>query len=213
MIVNMNTQEILQWRYATKKFDTSKELPADDLEYILEAGNLTATSYGLQPFGIVVVTDQDKKNALKEAAFGQEHVAQNAALLVLCARTDVDAAFITEYVRRAESVRNMEAGSLKGFEDTVIGDITNRDERDVLTWCQKQAYIALGSMMIAAGEKMVDGCPMEGFAPAQFNEILGLKEHNLHASALLAIGYRSPEDETQNYKKVRRDLENTVVRI
>lgn len=213
MIVAMNTKEILNWRYATKKFDTSKELPAADLEHILEAGNLTATSYGLQPFSIVVVTDQEKKNALMEAAYGQVQVGENAALLVLCARTDVDAAFISEYTRRVESVRGMEEGSLKGFEDMMTGDITGRDTKDVVVWAQKQAYIALGSMMIAAGEKMVDGCPMEGFNPAQFNEILGLEAHNLHASALLAIGYRSEEDETQHYKKVRKDLEHLVIRI
>jgi len=209
----MNTHEILNWRYATKKFDTSEELPEADLNYILEAGNLAATSYGLQPFGLVVVTDQTKKDALKEAAFGQEHVAENSALVVVCARTDVDADYIKEYVNRVETERGMDSGALEGFQEMMIGDITNRDETNVLTWSQKQAYIVLGTMMVAAGEKMVDGCPMEGFDPNKFNEILDLKEHKLHASALFAVGYRSLEDETQNYKKVRRTLEKTVVRI
>ena len=212
-MVRMNTHELLNWRYATKKFDTSKELPDADLDHILEAGNLAATSYGLQPFGLVVVKDKAKKQSLKEAAFGQEHVAENSALVVVCARTDVNADYIKEYVNRVETKRSMDPGSLEDFQSTMIGDLTNRDPKDLLTWSQKQAYIVLGTMMVAAAEKEVDGCPMEGFNPEQFNEILGLKEHDLYASALFAVGYRSPEDETQHYIKVRRDLKKTVVRM
>lgn len=209
----MTTHESLQWRYATKQFDTSRELPAADLDYILEAGNLAATSYGLQPFGIVVVTDEKKKEMLKEAAFGQTHVAENSALLVVCARTDVDADFISEFARRIERVRDLEEGASKDYEELMIGDLTNRDDASRLAWAQKQAYIVLGTMMVAAAEKQVDGCPMEGFSPAQFDKILELEERNLHASALLALGYRSPEDETQHWAKVRRDLDDVVVRI
>ena len=209
----MNTHEILHWRYATKKFDTSKDLSAEDLEYILEAGNLAATSYGLQPFGIVVVTDTDKKQALMEAAYGQEHVGENGALLVLCARTDVDADFVAEFTARLERTRNLEAGAAASYKDTMVGSLSRLSSEEVVTWSQKQAYIVLGTMMIAAAEKQVDGCPMEGFRAEKFDEILGLKEHHLHATNLFAIGYRSAEDATQHDKKVRRDLADTVVRV
>jgi nitroreductase len=209
----MNTHEILQWRYATKKFDTSRDLPPEDLNYILQAGNLTATSFGLQPFGIVVVTDTQKKEALREAAYGQKHVAENSALLVLCARTDVDADFVAEFTARLEHIRDLEAGAADSYKDTMVGSIEHRSPEEILTWSQKQAYIVLGTMMVSAGEKQVDGCPMEGFDPAQFDEILGLEQHNLPATNLLALGYRSAEDTTQHDAKVRRDLEDTVVRM
>ncbi len=209
----MTTKESLEWRYATKKFDTEKELPAADLDYILEAGNLAATSYGLQPVGVVVVTDEAKKKELMAAAYGQEHVGHNGALLVLCARNDVDETFITEYTTRMEQVRGLEAGTVDGFKDMMVGHLTGISEADLLTWAQKQTYIVLGTMMVAAAEKMVDGCPMEGFDPAAFNEILDLGAHNLHATNLLALGYRSAEDETQHYAKVRKDLGDVVVRI
>lgn len=209
----MTTKESLEWRYATKKFDTSKNLETSDLEYILECGNLAATSFGLQPFGIVAVTDEAKKAELMAAAYGQEHVGNNGALLVLCARTDVDAAFIAEYTSRIEQVRGLEAGAVDGYKDMMVGALTSKTADEVLTWAQKQAYIVLGTMMVAAGEKMVDGCPMEGFDPAAFNEILGLDAYNLHATNLLALGYRSAEDETQHYAKVRKDLADVVVRI
>ena len=209
----MNTHEMLNWRYATKKFDTSLELPEADLNYILEAGNLAATSFGLQPVGIVAVTDVEKKKALQEAAFGQEHVGNNCALLVVCARTDVDAAYVAEYTARLENTRGLEAGAADGYKDMMTGSVEGKTPEELLTWSQKQPYILLGTMMVAAAERKVDGCPMEGFDPEKFNEILGLKEHNLHATNLLALGYRSPEDETQHHAKVRKDLEDLVVRI
>lgn len=209
----MHTQNWLKWRYATKKFDATKEVSEADLNYILEAGNLAATAYGLQPFKIVVVTDKEKKQALMGEAYNQGHVGENAALIVLAARTDVDAAYIAEFTARIERTRGLEAGAVDGYKDMMVGDLTNRTEADRLVWAQKQAYIALGTMMIAASEKGIDHCPMEGFNPTGFNEVLGLGAHNLHATVMLPIGYRSVEDETQNYAKVRQDIADMVVRI
>jgi len=209
----MHTKNWLQWRYATKKFDGAKEVSADDLNYILEAGNLAATSYGLQPFKIVVVTDKEKKQALMGEAYNQGHVGENSALIVLAARTDVDAEYIAEYTARIERTRGLPAGAVDSYKDMMVGHLTNLTEADRLVWAQKQAYIALGTMMVAAAEKEVDHCPMEGFDPAGFNEVLGLAAHNLHATVILPIGYRSAEDETQNYAKVRKDISDIVVRM
>ncbi len=209
----MHTKNWLEWRYATKKFDVSKELAAADLEYILETGNLAATSYGLQPFQIVVVTDAAKKEVLMGKAYNQGHVGGNAALFVLAARTDVDAAYIAEYTSRIETTRGLPAGSVDGYKDMMVGHLTSLTEADRLVWAQKQAYIALGTMMVAAAEKGVDNSPMEGFDSNAFDEVLGLKALNLHATVLLAVGYRSPEDATQAYKKVRKDLKDIVVQM
>lgn len=209
----MHTKKSLEWRYATKKFDTSKELPAADLEYILESGNLAATSYGLQPFQIVVVTDEAKKKALVPHAYNQAHVGENAALIVLVARTDIDAAFIAQYTNLIEKERGLPTGSVDGYKNSMVGHFTNLAAADRLVWAQKQAYIALGTMMVAAAEREVDNCPMEGFDATMFDQILDLNKLNLHATVILALGYRSTEDETQNYKKVRQTIEDIVVRI
>jgi nitroreductase len=209
----MTTHQWLQWRYATKKFDTSKELPSADLEYILEAGNLAATSYGLQPFGIVVVTDPEKKAALVPHAYGQAQVAENGALLVIAARTDVNEAMVAEYTARIEAVRGLEAGAVDGYKALMVGDLTSRPTESLLPWAQRQAYLALGTMMVAAAERGVDHCPMEGFNPTAVNEVLGLAAHQLHATAFLALGYRHPEDATQHYAKVRRPPADLVVRM
>ncbi len=203
--------ENLQWRYATKVFDTSKAVTEEDLNFVLEAGNLAATSYGLQPFTFVVVDDQAKKQALVEHAYGQTQVAENGALIVLAARTDVDTAYITEYTNRMEAIRNLPAGTVDGFKDMMVGHLTNISDTDRLIWAQKQAYIALGTMMAAASERHIDNAALEGFSADKFDEVLGLPAHNLRATALLALGSRSAEDATAAYTKVRKDIKDIVV--
>lgn len=209
----MSIIENLQWRYATQLFDTSKELPAELLNTILEAGNLAATAYGLQPFAMVVVADQAKRDALVEHAYGQEHFAKNSVLVILAARTDIDEAYITEYVERTARLRGMDVAALDGFKNMMLGDMNGRGEAGRLAFAQLQAYIALGTMMAAASELRVDNHAMSGFNTDAFDEVLGLKDHNLHATVALALGYRSADDAWQNYTKVRKDIKDIVVTI
>ena len=203
----------LKWRYATKVFDISRELSAADLDYILEAGRMSASSYGLQPFKIVVVTDEAKKQALMGHAYGQAHVGANSALIILAARTDVDAAMVADYTARIEATRALPVGAVDSYKDMMTGDLTNRTPEARAIWAQKQCYIALGTMMIAAAEKMIDGCPMEGFSVDGFNEVLGLADHNLSATVLFPVGYRAASDDTQHYAKVRRTAEDMIVQM
>lgn len=205
--------ENLNWRYATKVFDTSKELSAADLDYILEAGRMSASSYGLQPFKIIVVTDETKKQELMGHAYGQIQVGENSALVILAARTDVDEAMIADYTARIEATRGLPAGSVNDYKDMMVGHLTNLPAEARIVWAQKQAYIALGTMMMAAAEKMVDGCPMEGFSADGFNEVLGLADHNLSATVIFPVGYRAASDNTQHYAKVRRTAEDMIVRM
>ena len=203
----------LKWRYAVKKFDTTKEIEATELDIILEAGRLAPTAYGLQPFDIVVVTDTAKKAALVPHAYGQTHVSDNSALIVLAARTNIDTDFIAAYAANIEQTRNLAAGSVDAFKNAMIGDITNRIPEARLIWAQKQAYIALGMMMAAASECQVDNHALEGFDPMKFNAELGLTERNLHATVILALGYRDASDESQNDAKVRRRASDMVIKI
>jgi nitroreductase len=203
--------ENLNWRYATKAFDTSRELQAADLEYILEAGRMSATSYGLQPFKIVVVTDPAKKQVLMGHAWNQAQVASNGALIILAARTDVDEAMISDYTARIEATRELPAGATDGYKDMMVGSLMAHPVEHRTIWAQKQAYIALGTMMAAAAELKIDGCPMEGFSTEGFDEVLGLKAHNLTASVIFPVGYRAESDATQHYAKVRRTAEDMIV--
>jgi nitroreductase len=205
--------ENLNWRYATKQFDISRVLPAADLEYILDAGRLAASSYGLQPFKLVVVTDSAMKLALVPHAYNQAHVGTNSALIVLAARTDVDVTMITDYANRIETTRGLTVGAVDGFKDVMLSHLTSLPTEARTTWAQKQAYIALGTMMMAAAERKVDGCPMEGFSSEGFNDVLGLPAHNLTATVIFPVGYRAKTDETQHNAKVRRDAADMIIRL
>ncbi len=203
--------ENLNWRYATKAFDTSRELQAADLEYILEAGRMSATSYGLQPFKIIVVTDEAKKQLLMGHAWNQAQVGSNGALIILAARTDVDEAMIADYCARIETTRGLPTGAAAGYKDMMIGSLMAHPIEQRTIWAQKQAYIALGTMMAAAAELKIDGCPMEGFSAEGFDEVLGLKALNLTASVIFPVGYRAESDVTQHYTKVRRTADGMIV--
>ena len=207
----MELTKALQWRYAVNQFDVTKKISDEDLHTILEAGNLMPTAYGLQPFNFVVVTDQAMKDSLVEHAYGQNHVAQNSHLVVIAARTDVDEAFVTEYTHRIETIRNLPAGSIDGYKAVMVGDIVGRSELERVVWAKRQSFLALGGMMASASLMEIDNHALEGFNPEAFDAALGLKEKNLTATVLLALGYRSETDEWQHYAKVRRDIDQIVI--
>lgn len=207
----MNFLDSLNWRYAAKQFDATKKVSDTDLAEILDAGNLAATSYGLQPFKFVVVTDQKTKEELVPFSYNQPQVSQSSHLIVLAARTDVDEAFIRNMARMAEKARDLPQGQLDGYAKQMIGAIMSMSDQDRLEWAQKQVYIALGNMMAACAVLKIDSCPMEGFVPAQYDRLLGLASHNITSTVLLPIGYRSPEDKTQDHKKVRNPISEIVI--
>jgi nitroreductase / dihydropteridine reductase len=203
--------EALAWRYATKKFDPTKKVSVSDLESILEAGNLAPSAYGLQPFRIIIVENPDLRAKLREASYGQAQVTDAGTLLVLARRTDIDEAYITEYVERTAKIREMEASDLEGYKASMIGDLTNRTLEARNEWAGKQSYIALGTMIAEASMLGVDTGPMEGFDKTKVDEILGLKELSLESVAYLTLGYRDESDAFAHLAKVRLPLEDFVI--
>ena len=204
----MDIIETLNWRYATKKFDLDKTVSTQDLQTILEAGNLAATSYGLQPFQFVVVSDPQVKKQLVPASYNQPQPGQASHVIVIAVRTDVDADFIRASARLTEEVRSLEEGQLDQYAQQMVSAITSMDDAKRLIWAQKQVYIVLANLMCACAALKIDSCPMEGFVPKEYNRLLGLDEKNLHASVILPIGYRASDDEQQTLAKVRKPLQD-----
>jgi len=209
----MSLQQNLRWRYAVKKFDDAKPVSEATVDAILEAGNLTASSFGLQPYQFVVVKDQAVQDKLVEVSWNQNQVSEASHLIVIAVRSDVDHDYINGYVAMIESQRDMPAGTLDPYKDMILGSIGRMAPDALHSWAVKQAYIVMGSMLAACADLQVDSCPMEGFLPAQYDEILGLDERNLNSVLVLPIGYRAEDDKHQHYKKVRKPLEEMVVRI
>ena len=194
------------WRYATKKFNSEKKVSHSDLEILKEAIQLSSSSYGLQPYKVLVIENEEIRKQLQPASWGQSQITDASHLFVFASVTNVDAEYITHYAENMAKTRNIPFDSVKGYADFMIGNIASLSPEKQMIWAQKQAYLALGNLLNVAAELKIDVTPMEGFLPEQYNEILGLKEKGLHATLVATIGYRHEEDETQHYAKVRKPI-------
>ena len=201
------------WRYATKKFDSSKKISEEDLETLLEATRLSASSYGLQPYHVIVVSDQEVKEQLKPASWGQSQITDASHIIVFANATDFGEELVDDYLSNVSATRNIPLDGLKGYSDFMKSKLIDLPKESKSNWTTRQAYIAFGNLMQAAAELKIDTCPMEGFESDKYNEILGLNGKDLNAAVVLAIGYRSEEDETQHLAKVRKSKEELFTLI
>jgi len=201
----MNTYiENLQWRYATKKFDSAKKISEKDLKILLESMRLTASSYGLQPYHIFIISDPEIRKKLQPVSWGQTQIVDASHLIVLANKTEVDADWIDAYLENIGETRNIPLEALNEYADFMKSKLLDLSPEEQSAWAAKQNYIVLGNLLSAAGELKIDTCPMEGFEAESYNEILGLTDMGLSATLVAAVGYRSAEDETQYYTKVRQ---------
>jgi len=201
----MELIESLQWRYATKKMNGEK-IPQDKLERILEATRLAPSSYGLTPYQVIVVENQELKEQLVGACYGQTQLKDSSAVLVFAVWDTIDENEVEYYIKTMALERNIPVEGLDDFKNMMIGTISNMNEEQKTIWAQKQTYIGLGFSLVASALEGVDSTPMEGFVPSQVDEILELKELGLKSTLVLPLGYRDTEgDSLSTMKKVRRD--------
>lgn len=186
-----------------QKFDSSK-LSEDDLNELLESIRLSASSYGLQPYEVLVITDEDIREKLKAAAWNQSQVAEASHLIVFANYAKITEEHVDAYMENIAETRNVSRGDLQGLEDMIKSTTLSRPQEDLQVWGSKQTYIALGNLLSAAANMRIDTCPMEGFDNAKFDEILNLKEKNLQSSVIIPVGYRSEDDSYQDLEKVRK---------
>ncbi|MCP9763989.1 NAD(P)H-dependent oxidoreductase [Lacihabitans soyangensis] len=197
----------LNWRYATKKM-TGGNISEEQLNAVLNAINLSATSYGLQPFKVTVVSKADIKTKLQAAAYGQPQVGSSSHVLVFTVPLKINEENVENYLRLISQERDIPIGFLDDFKNTLLSTIVALPKDVQQVWATKQAYIALGTALIAAAEQKIDACPMEGFDAAQFDEILNLEEKGLKSVVMLVLGFRDETDTYANFKKVRKAKED-----
>lgn len=204
----MNTFiENQNWRYATKKFDTTKKITADDLQTLKEAIRLSSSSYGLQLYKVFIIENPAIRAQLQPVSWGQSQIVDASHLFVFANIVDVQDNHIDEYVENIIQTRGVSSEDLKGYSDFMKSKIVPLPLDQKATWTAKQTYLALGNLLNAAAELKIDVTPMEGFEPEKYNEILGLNKLGLNAVLVSAAGYRHEEDATQHFKKVRKPLE------
>lgn len=206
--------ERLAWRYATKKFDATKRVPAEKLERILEAVRLAPTTSGLQPFELLVVTNAAIRARLRAAAWNQPQITDCSHLLVFAAWDDITAARIHMMFDLTNEIRGFTNEGWEKYRQQLLGIVAARGTEGNYQAAARQAYIGLGIALLAAAFEEVDATPMEGFDPAAVDAILGLESKHLRSVILLPLGYRAAEgDWAVDLKKVRRSRERFVTEI
>lgn len=203
----------LEWRYAVKKFDSKRALSAEKIGRLKEAFNLTATSYGLQPIKLVVIQNKELQNQLVEHSFGQKQVAQASHVLVFCIEKNIDSTYIVNYFNKVKKVRGTSDDILNPFKDAIVDSFSKKDVQEIIDWSKNQAYLAMGNLLTICALEAIDSCPMEGFTPEAYDKILGLKEKGLASALVLPVGYRAEDDVFSNFKKVRKDMNESVIEI
>ena len=201
------------WRYATKKFDATKKITAEDLDILKEAIRLSSSSYGLQPYKVILVENPELRAKIQPSAWGQSQIVEASHLIVFANEINFGTTGIDDYIKNASETRAIPAESLQGYADFMKANITALSEDNRNNWTAKQTYLALGNLLNAAAELKIDVTPMEGFVPAEVNEILGLEALGLNATLIATLGYRHEEDATQYYKKVRKSNEDLFITL
>ncbi len=202
----------LQWRYAVKKY--SEELVSEEkIDQIIEAINLTASSCGIQPYRLFIIANSDIRQKLGEGSFNSQIYA-SSHLLVFAGFNKITDDYIRNYVEMTERQRNLEEGALNDLKNTLISYFSMQTPEQNAVWSSKQAYIGLGTALIAAAELKVDATPMEGFNPKLFDDVLGLSEKGLHASVIMSLGYRDTEnDYLASVSKARLPINEFSIKI
>lgn len=197
----------LEWRYATKKFDPEKKVSKSDLEDIKKAISLAASSYGLQAYKVLIIEDPEIRKRLQPESWGQSQIVDASQLIVFCNYTNVDDQTIDDYLSLKANIQELNVEDLKGYGDFMKSKITELPDDIMKAWTAKQTYIGLGNLLAACAELKIDACPMEGFSPEGYDNILNLSDKGLSAAVIATIGYRSKEDMTQHSKKVRKPIQ------
>ncbi|CAM1342913.1 NAD(P)H-dependent oxidoreductase [Tenacibaculum amylolyticum] len=209
----MTTIESLQWRYAVKKFDENKSLSEAQIETLKEAFNLTATSYGLQPVSLAIIKNKDIQQQLVAHSWNQQQVVQASHVLVICIPKEHTEKDVEKYFNLVKEIRNTPDEILNPFKEFLMGSFKQKTQEDLYQWNKNQAYIALGNLLTVCAIEKIDSCPMEGFDPVKYDEILGLAEKNLQSILVLPVGYRAEDDFMKDLKKVRKQTHEAVLHI
>jgi nitroreductase len=198
------TLQQLNWRYATKAFDPTKQIPAETWHVLEQSMVLSPSSFGLQPWKFFVVRKPELRQQLVEHSWGQKQVSEASHLVVFAIKHNLDAAYVDRYVTRMSEVQQVSVDSLQGYGNLVKGTIDRLATPEAVdAWSTRQVYIALGQFMTTAAMLEIDTCPIEGFVPPKYDEILGLTAKGYASIVVCAAGYRSADDKYAAKPKVR----------
>lgn len=202
----MTTQEYLKqlnWRYATKQFDSSKKLTAEQVQFVKDVLRLSPSSIGVQPWKFVIVDDAATREKLKEKAWGQSQITDASMLVVFTVKKELNTEHVDKVINTTAEIRHQKPEDLAGYRQMIDGLLTTKTPEQLREWSSDQAYIALGMLLSACAQVEIDACPMEGFDRAGFDEVLELDKEGVTSYAVCAVGFRSSEDKYAMAPKAR----------
>ncbi len=203
----------LNWRYATKRM-TGAKVSKEKIETILDSIRLSASAFGLQPYKIIVLENEELRRKLQKAAYNQPQIIEASHLLVFAALDNITEQHIDDYMELHARTKAVSIESLAGFKKRLTQTLLSKTRADNFNWAARQVYIALGTALIAAAYEDVDATPIEGFNPDEFDEILGLKEKGLKSVVLMALGYRDEKnDPLAKAPKVRKENKDFIIHM
>ena len=201
----------LNWRYATKKFDPSRKISHEDWYALEQSLVLAPSSFGQQPWKFFVIRNPELRQKLQKHAWDQSQVGDASHLVVLAIKQGIDTDDVDRYIDRVSEVRTTPKDKLSGLENAIKGYLKDPPfPLEIDAWSTRQVYLALGFLLYSAALLGIDACPMEGFVPAEYDEILGLKEKDYASKVICALGYRSEEDKLAEQNKVRYETEEVM---
>ena len=209
----MNIIDSLKWRYAVKKFDTNKNLSEIQIETLKEAFNLTATSYGLQPLKLVIIKNKKIQEKLVPFSWNQQQILQASHLLVICVKDNYTTKEVENYFNLVQKIRNTPDEVINPFKKFLTAEIAKKTQKELYISNKNQAYIALGNLLTVCASQEIDSCPMEGFTPDKYDEILDLTKDNLKSVLVLPVGFRASDDYMKDLTKVRRNISDSIIEI
>ena len=208
----MSLLDALKWRYAVKRMNGNK-IPEATMNTILEATKLAPSSFGLTPYNIIVIEDEETRKKLQPHFYNQPQVGESSALVIFATWNSITEKEVAAYMQEIADERGVPVESLNDFASYINGSIKNLTAEQLQIWASKQTYIALGFTLVAAATEEIDATPMEGFKPDAVDEALGLKALGLHSAVAVTLGYRdAANDYLSGAKKVRRASEKLIIK-
>ncbi|HCZ8394164.1 TPA: NAD(P)H-dependent oxidoreductase [Elizabethkingia anophelis] len=198
----------LKWRYATKKFDSDKKISDEQLFFLKESIRLSASSYGLQLYKVLIVSDLEIRKRIQPLCWNQSQITDCSHLFIFCSYKNYKDSFVDEYIGLVTTEQELQHTTLENYGTFIKGKISEKTSTDQSAWLERQPYLAVSNLILACAEQKIDTCPMEGFTPEDINRYFQLGEKNLNAVVMVAVGYRSEDDIAQHRKKVRKSEED-----
>lgn len=212
-ISNRQIEEQLAWRYATKRFNTEKKISMTDWQTLERSLLLAPSSFGLQPWHFVVVSDSALRQSLRENSWEQPQVTDASHFLVLAARTSIDSSYVDGFIKRIAATRQIPEARLDEYRGMIEGFIASLQAPGAVeSWCSNQLYIALGMLLTTSAMLGIDACPLEGIDRSFYDKTLSLPAKGFATKVAVALGYRSSDDGLASLEKVRLPAESVFTR-